>query len=554
MRLLFVPFTVIVLICSAWAEERPGIEPATVEEVNSNPANYQGKTLLFKGVQVSGHVVEGPKQVRLAVKSSTGMLIDSKLHKDGISFVMPKEKATQMHKDWKPGEFYAVTLTCEVEKSPKGFWLAVVHEVGSDKANSGSPIKDVAERKKKGNKKHAESNAAIVSIIASGSGKTEDEALKQAFRHAVSQVVGAMVDAETVVKNDDVISDKILTYSAGIVKKYDELKKNRVNGRVEVEIRAWVERGEVQAKLKAANITTKDVDGGSIFSTVVTEVENEKRAKELLESRFKGFPANCVRTEPVGSPKVIKREEAETTLEYTIRVAVNEKKYDTFVKAILPVLEGCTKRKGEIHSERDQQWEQKYKGIESRRNRYIESDPRTQASAWFIRDIFPKWQSVEVIPSKLMVIRNNDYQAGMPEFWRSRADDGMDNGHMFMIVNASRTKLDDRITWKWYIIPNLSKLDRTVVIKTSLTDDKDTEITFDHLEIATIGMAVPDLRSVYNRHAFLAPYVHVDSQVFFRSMDIAIKCRVATEDLRRIHRIRCQVIDGSQEVPKPPLE
>lgn len=50
-------------------------------------------------------------------------------------------------------------------------------------------------------------------IVVEGVGMTPDEALKDAFRNAVRQVVGAVVDAETLVKNDEVINDKVLTYS-----------------------------------------------------------------------------------------------------------------------------------------------------------------------------------------------------------------------------------------------------------------------------------------------------------------------------------------------------
>jgi hypothetical protein len=42
-----------------------------------------------------------------------------------------------------------------------------------------------------------------------GSVSTADEALKDAFRNAVRQVVGAVVDADTLVKNDEVIDDKV---------------------------------------------------------------------------------------------------------------------------------------------------------------------------------------------------------------------------------------------------------------------------------------------------------------------------------------------------------
>ena len=67
-------------------------------------------------------------------------------------------------------------------------------------------------------------SAGNIEVVAEGVGATPDEALKDAFRHAVRQAVGAVVDAETLVKNDEVIDDQILTYSNGFVKKYDEAR------------------------------------------------------------------------------------------------------------------------------------------------------------------------------------------------------------------------------------------------------------------------------------------------------------------------------------------
>src|SRR6516164_7487637 len=66
--------------------------------------------------------------------------------------------------------------------------------------------------------KRADNNAGDSKdrVIAEGVGTTADDALRDAFRAAVRQTVGTMVDAETLVKNDTVISDKVLTYSDGI--------------------------------------------------------------------------------------------------------------------------------------------------------------------------------------------------------------------------------------------------------------------------------------------------------------------------------------------------
>lgn len=54
-----------------------------------------------------------------------------------------------------------------------------------------------------------------VSVEASGFGETVELAKKAAGRAAIEQVVGQMVDAESLVENDELIKDKILQYSGG---------------------------------------------------------------------------------------------------------------------------------------------------------------------------------------------------------------------------------------------------------------------------------------------------------------------------------------------------
>ena len=48
-------------------------------------------------------------------------------------------------------------------------------------------------------------------------GTTKEEALKDAFRAAVRQVVGEVVDGETLVKNEELVKDQVLTYSDGFI-------------------------------------------------------------------------------------------------------------------------------------------------------------------------------------------------------------------------------------------------------------------------------------------------------------------------------------------------
>lgn len=176
--------------------------------------------------------------------------------------------------------------------------------------------------------KASSSSGGISEVIAEGAGATPDEALKDAFRNAVRQVVGAVVDAETLIKNDEVIDDQILTYSDGFVKKFDEVagSKKSVGGLHRVKIKAQVERRSVIAKLKSAKVTVKDLDGKSLFAEAVTSAEAEENSTKLLAKALSDLPK--LLTASVSSKPEYDRDKGEVVL--NVDVEVDAKSYRDF--------------------------------------------------------------------------------------------------------------------------------------------------------------------------------------------------------------------------------
>ena len=54
-------------------------------------------------------------------------------------------------------------------------------------------------------------------VLSKGFGTTVDLATQNALSQAVREAVGALVDEETLIKNDELIEEKILTFSNGIM-------------------------------------------------------------------------------------------------------------------------------------------------------------------------------------------------------------------------------------------------------------------------------------------------------------------------------------------------
>ena len=79
-------------------------------------------------------------------------------------------------------------------------------------------------------------------VVVTGDGADADKALQNAFSQAIEQAVGVLVDAETVVKNDQLIRDEVLTYSRGYVEKYEVVKRWQEDGLHRATIQAVVAR------------------------------------------------------------------------------------------------------------------------------------------------------------------------------------------------------------------------------------------------------------------------------------------------------------------------
>ena len=171
-------------------------------------------------------------------------------------------------------------------------------------------------------------------VVGEGVGASADLALKDAFRNAVRQVVGAYVDAETLVKNDELVEDKILTYSNGFIKTFSEVEgSKKVQGGIyRVKIKAVVETGSVIAKLKASNISIKEVDGKGLFAEVVSKMDSEKDAAALLKKSFEGFPNSIMAFSVAGKPNILDKNEKFATVEIPIKIEVNMNSFKAYVK------------------------------------------------------------------------------------------------------------------------------------------------------------------------------------------------------------------------------
>jgi hypothetical protein len=183
-------------------------------------------------------------------------------------------------------------------------------------------------------------------VISEGVGKTAEEAIKDAFRSAVRQVVGSVVDAETLLKNDQIISDQVLTYSDGFIQTYEELSSQEDGGLFRKRIAAQVVRRSVVARLQGMSVTGKPIEGKDLAAAVVTRQEARENGAALLHKSLADLPKVLVAT-PRPTTAADYDEEARL-LRVDVSVQADAEKYAAFLQRFTGLLDRISLDKGSV--------------------------------------------------------------------------------------------------------------------------------------------------------------------------------------------------------------
>ncbi len=303
--------------------------------------------------------------------------------------------------------------------------------------------------------------ASAVQVVAEGVGTSPDEALKDAFRNAVRQVVGAVVDAETLIKDDQVIDDKVLTYSDGFITRYEEVSGSKKHGSLfHLKIKAVVERKSVVAKLKAANVTVKELDGQGMFAEAVTKLEGQTDAKAIIAKAFADYPVNVIKA-TITKPSVETIHD-EINLVYQIELSVDLAKYEAFQKKIVKFLQTAAKRKGKCLVIGTAAHRKGGQFVLAKRDVPYHGTP---PDVWFI-------------------LNSNENDHFDSAWWTGNlsADDDV-----ILVINTTRTIIYERMLWEWFHVPrsNGAIFNKSLNINVQFQDAQGQDIICDSLRFGT---------------------------------------------------------------------
>lgn len=255
-------------------------------------------------------------------------------------------------------------------------------------------------------------------VTADGSGLDKEAAVRDACRAAIRQVVGEVVDAETVVENDRLIKDEILVYSDGLVERHEVIEERREDGLVRVTIKATVKRRSLIQKLESVGIAITALPS---LPPKPGPGEGPAAAAAMVKKAFQGFPGDQLDAK-VLDWKPVDEADGAVTMAVRIEITPSPEAYRAFQQRLCQRLKDLALTSGEFSS--------KFPGHEA-----YSSDPCSLA--YFGQGNGFHWQMEKLIPEVEVAVKNASRPGKFP-----------------MVIAVATLKSGDhtRIEWQYFVL------------------------------------------------------------------------------------------------------
>ena len=179
-------------------------------------------------------------------------------------------------------------------------------------------------------------------VVVIGVGVHEDAAKRQAYRNAIQSVIGAIVVAETLVENDELMRDKVLSHSDGYISATRQVGNTRPigDGLVEVTMRVTVKSDSLKAKLRDENISVSAFDGAVLFAEAIRQKEARDAAGREIRAIVSGAIPSVVRAEATIAEIQKKKLQGMMRLGLPVNTYVDTEAYATMVGRLNTALSG----------------------------------------------------------------------------------------------------------------------------------------------------------------------------------------------------------------------
>jgi hypothetical protein len=268
----------------------------------------------------------------------------------------------------------------------------------------------------------------IVTVISHGVGISENEAVKDALISAIKQVSGAFVFNETIIINDVLTKDNLITISNGMVTDFKLIESNRkADGRFEIKASVSVEKNKSLKNLASHEFDATMKDGKKIFSEIVSQIDRETEGKKFLSVFLRNFPEFFLDADMIGKPILIDNDNERSKIRSPISLKINYKKYKEFSIQASSILKTICSNKGKIV----------YNSI------LLPNSNRKAKDLFFNSnvDFNEKDKNAFLIKSA-------------PEYERWMTKDFNEKTHFVLLLNTDY-EFNGSTTWDWYHVPKI---------------------------------------------------------------------------------------------------
>ena len=179
-------------------------------------------------------------------------------------------------------------------------------------------------------------------IIASALGATRDQALASAQLTAVEQALGRLIDVETIIENDTVIRDSVLSATNGFIERFTVLSETKEGDLFRVRIRAIVRSGKLAERIKTLTKVTVAVEGGNLQAEARSKTKSREEQIKMFQGALETLVQDVIGIQVIGRPEVVEGvavASGMTRLRIPIEIAVNQNVWNDRMKRVSPLFE-----------------------------------------------------------------------------------------------------------------------------------------------------------------------------------------------------------------------
>jgi len=406
------------------------------------------------------------------------------------------------------------------------------------------------------------------SIVATGIGIDPDKALRNAFMNAVEQTVGLIVDSETLVKNENVVKDDILTFSDGFVETFQKLKEGkREDGLFEIRIAAVIKRRQLIERLKQSKVVTAKIDGQSLFGELATQHEAETNGARLLAKVLDGSLVSLLTASIIQpKPAILEKTDASVKASWNIEVSFN---WDEYATNLLPrlkgTLESISRRKASSEISDEGEWIANNGPVWSSHAPGSAIQPSEAPGILTPSKRRPFWREVTYAPTPGAGFVNSvNMVARDPE------------KELLILLNVGRSQDLHSRRWRWYVLDSATTapvlkplLSQALIVRIAILDSEnqvvrqsDIPLNNSAAEFLSFDAGQPVKTAIrseqdwfisncFRAHSSaltfqIAPYMRLHGSIYGDTLELVYTTELTWDEVKRVSAIRCSVV-----IPSP---